>query len=54
VMMERPGLITLVVGLLVIGILWAAGVHAWPARIDLPATMTHGDEVLDFGLREMK
>jgi len=43
-----------IIGLLIIGMIWSAGVRAWPARLDLPATITHGDEVLDFGVRELK
>jgi hypothetical protein len=46
--------IKFITGLLVISVIWLAGMHVWSPRVDLPATITHGDEVLDFGLREMK
>ena len=46
----------LVFGLLVIAIIWAAGLLMWPvpSYLRLPASVTHGDEVLDFSFKELK
>jgi hypothetical protein len=45
-----------IAGMLVIGVIWFAGTQIGFGSLnaDIPVAVTHGDEVLDFGLREMK